>query len=68
MTLYEFIEDFTEDDLFNANKRRIMEIAQMTIARFYFEDLYNEDMSELFSVVNANYYELAQDKLKGLKI
>ena len=68
MTLYEFIEDFTEDDLFNADKRRIMEIAQMTIARFYFEDLYNEDMSELFSVVNANYYELAQDKLKGLKI
>jgi hypothetical protein len=68
MTLYEFIEDFTEDDLFNADKRRIMEIAQMTIARFYFEDLYNEDMSELVSVVNANYYELAQGKLKGLKV
>lgn len=68
MTLYEFIENFQEDDLFNADKRRIMEIAQIAIARFYFEDLYNEDMSEWFSITNANYYELAQEKLKGLKV
>lgn len=68
MTLYEFIEDFKEEDLYDADKRRMLEVAVTTIARFYFEDLYNEDISTVWSCVNANYYEMAYEKLYGLKI
>lgn len=44
MTLYEFIDNFSEEDLFD------------------------EDMSELASIVNSHYYELAKEKLEGLKV
>ena len=68
MTTYEFIESFTEDDLFDADKRMIMRICFENVAKIYFQDLFDEDLSDVASIVNANYYELAKEKLEGLRI
>ena len=68
MNIYDFIDNFSEADLYDADKRRLMEAARVTIARMYFEDLYEEDMSEVSAIMNASYYELAQLKLEGLKV
>lgn len=67
MKLYEMVESFKKDDLLNTDRRRLMEVAFSMIARFYFEDLYEEDMSSVESIVNANYYQLAKEKLYGYK-
>lgn len=66
--MYEFIENFSEEDLFDANKRMVMQICLLTVAKIYFQDLFDEDMSELASIANAYYYELAREKLEGLKV
>lgn len=68
MLVYEFIENFSEEDLFDADKRMVMRICLTTVAKIYFEDLFNEDLSHVDSIINANYYELAREKLEGLKI
>lgn len=63
MNIFEFIEDFDLEDLFDADKRRKLEQARSIIARFHFEDLLEKDFSSLASLFNAKYYEMATNKL-----
>lgn len=66
-SLYEFIEDFEYEDLFNADMRNGLQKIFNLLARIYFEDLYNTDLSSLEQLVNAQYFELAKEKLYGIK-
>lgn len=63
MNIFDFIDSFSEDDIFDADKRRRLEVACTTLARFHFDDIYEEDLSSVASLINANYYEMAKSKL-----
>jgi len=61
MTIFEFIDCFGHQDLFDYDKRSILEKCEIALAREVFEGLYNEDLSEVIDQVN--YYEVVREKL-----
>lgn len=61
MNIFEFIDSFSHKDLFDSDKRRVMEKCETALARIVFEGLYREDLSEI--VDQVNYYEVAREKL-----
>lgn len=63
--IYNFIEEFAPDDIFDADMRTGLERSMILCARIYFEDLYQEDF-DLNSYINAGYYGIAKDKLYAM--
>lgn len=61
MNIFEFIDNFNHRDLFDSDKRKVLEKCEIALARIVFEGLYREDLSEI--VDQVNYYEVAREKL-----
>lgn len=61
MNIFEFIDNFKSQDLFDRDKRIILEKINVYLARIVFEGLLKEDFSEI--VDHVNYYELTKEIL-----